>query len=845
MTSPPTAAPLPAHWADLLARIDEQLRAQAAHPARSVVLLPDARLCAWAAQLWASLRPQGFAPRFETTRTWAARVGVFEPGPHDFSFQHGRDWLTAASLLEGAGFGDERDRLAGLLLELTQPLALAAASQPPALRPTLAERARQVLPPGGDGLLRYEAALMQLAVVWSTTSDYATDVLFSKRVSEPLDALIVVPGLQPDLLAETLVEHCFEQSSVLALPGNPPLGQVRLHACADGGEEAERAVACVLAHVQAGRTPVALVAGDRVLTRRISALLEASGVRAGHALRDETGWRLSTTHAAAALVAALQACRPWANGDEVLAWLKLAPAFDGVDLVPLEKRMRRLGVRRWAEAVAFLQERQPGLVQRIERLRQPMAEGRAVVQWLLALRELLQACGLWRSLQADVAGSAVLEALGLDALGPDDAAWGDWPHAQMHMGLAEFAHWVRETLEAASYRPPHPAQAQVVVLPLAQVFGRWFAAAVLPGADAGRLPAVPEPAGGWSEAQRAHLHLPTRESLRAAQQAAWEQLLAIEHVEVLWRESEDSGEPLQLSPLVQAWALTQPGHSVPRTADWRTLRQVAVQPSVPPRADGSSLPLQPVSASAYERLRDCPYRFFALRQLGLGADEELDQDLSRRDWGSWLHAVLGHFHEALAAQPQAERLALIEQAATRATQEQGLAADAGGFLPFAADWPRLRDAYLVWLSAHEAQGACFDVAELDLAQNLKGVHLKGRIDRRDRLPGGQALLIDYKTERPENSKERVKPDSEDIQLAFYALLGGPEVTRAAYLNLGERAAPSLFELPDLPERAARLRQGLLNDVARIEAGAPLLALGEGRVCDWCEARGLCRKDFWS
>jgi ATP-dependent helicase/nuclease subunit B len=37
----------------------------------------------------------------------------------------------------------------------------------------------------------------------------------------------------------------------------------------------------------------------------------------------------------------------------------------------------------------------------------------------------------------------------------------------------------------------------------------------------------------------------------------------------------------------------------------------------------------------------------------------------------------------------------------------------------------------------------------------------------------------------------------------------------------------------------------VDDLARIEAGAPLAALGEGKVCDFCAARGLCRRDFWA
>jgi ATP-dependent helicase/nuclease subunit B len=42
-----------------------------------------------------------------------------------------------------------------------------------------------------------------------------------------------------------------------------------------------------------------------------------------------------------------------------------------------------------------------------------------------------------------------------------------------------------------------------------------------------------------------------------------------------------------------------------------------------------------------------------------------------------------------------------------------------------------------------------------------------------------------------------------------------------------------------------LREGLAHDMARVAAGQPMPALGEGRVCDFCAARGLCRKDFWA
>ena len=826
-------------WRTLLAEVHRQLRELAAHPARSVVLLPFAQLLPLAARLWAQAYPDGFAPRFETTRSWAGRVGVFEPAPNDLSFDRGRDLLTAAALLQGAGLGAQRALLAAPLVQQATQLAQVAASLPPALRPDWAERARDALPPAGDGPLGLEGALARIAVAWAGNSDYATDVLFEPHAARALDALFIIQGLQPDALSATLAEHCVETAVVLTPPTDAWRGHIALHACADGEDEAERAAACVLGHVQAGRVPVALVATDRVLQRRVQALLAARGVRAGDALRDETGWRLSTTHAAAQLMAALRGCAPLASSDDVLDWAKLAPAFDAQALARLEQRLRRDAVRGWAQA-ARLTQGEP-LTAHIEALRAPLAGARPVCDWLADTRALLQGCGLWPLLGADAAGQAVIAALGLhdDAL----ADWRDWPAAQRRVGLAEYTRWVADALEGASFSPPHAGVAQVVVLPLAQLLGRAFAALVLPGADEQRLSAAPEPPGPWSAAQRLALYLPTREDLRQAQAAAWALALSVPQVDLLWRCGDDSGEPLQASPLLQALMLDDA--RLAPAADPRPRRRVTAAPTARPAPGGAALPVQPLSASSYEMLRACPYRFFALRQLGLQEDGELDVELDKRDWGNWLHATLRAFHEALQGAPQADRRALIDAAAEHTTEALGLDQATGEFMPFAAAWPALRDAYLGWLRDHEAGGARFEAAEQPMQRVCGTLQLTGRIDRIDRLADGTRLLIDYKTEALKTSSQRVQAGSEETQLPFYALLSGADAPRAAYLNLAERESqPHLLELPELPELAARLYDGMAHDVARIAAGAALPALGEGRVCDWCAARGLCRRDFW-
>ena len=820
-------------WQGLLARIDAELRQLAAHPARSVVLLPYAQLMPLAARLWAAQFPDAFAPRFETTRNWATRAGWFTPGPHDLSFDHGRDLLTAAALLEGAGLAAQRALLAGPLVEQATQLGQIAASLPPALRPDWAEQARGALPPVGDGPLALEAAVGRIAIAWAGGSDYATDVLFAPRVADALDALLIVPGLLPDPLTETLAEHYFEKAVLLQPESDAALGHIALHTCADAEDEAERAAACVLRQIEVGRVPVALIAGDRLLTRRINALL----IERGAQLRDETGWKLSTTHAAAQLMAALHACAPRASTDEVLDWLKLAPAFDARQQRALERRLRRDAVRGWPQA-ALLTGDQP-LTQHIESLRAPMMAARPLVDWLPALRTLLQGCGLWPLLAADVAGNAVIDALGLsdEAL----ADWRDWPAAQRRMGLAEFTRWVGEALEAASFRPPHPAAAQVVVLPLTQLLGRPFAALVLPGADEQRLPAAPEPPGPWSAAQRQALHLPTREDLRDAQAAAWALALRVPQVDVLWRHTDDSGEPLLPSPLVQSLQLQE---LAALGAEGREARFIQIRPTERPQPRGDALPTQPLSASGYEMLRACPYRFFALRQLGLAEEGELDVDIDKRDWGNWLHDTLRGFHEALRVAPDADRLTLIDAAAEAATEALGPGLEPGEFMPFAVAWPTLRDAYLQWLAKHEAGGAQFKLAEESIDTQRGPLRLKGQIDRIDEVTDGATLLIDYKTEPLARTRDRIKAGNEDTQLPFYALLSGADAPRAAYLNLAEREAPSLHELPELPMLAAQLYEGMAHDLARIAAGEPLPALGEGSVCDRCEARGLCRKDFW-
>ena len=108
-----------------------------------------------------------------------------------------------------------------------------------------------------------------------------------------------------------------------------------------------------------------------------------------------------------------------------------------------------------------------------------------------------------------------------------------------------------------------------------------------------------------------------------------------------------------------------------------------------------------------------------------------------------------------------------------------------------------------------------------------------------------ALVIDYKTESDSVTAQRIKTGAEDTQLAFYAALLSHDTLRAAYVNVGERGETKLHEQQEVVHLRDLLVEGIQHDFARIADGAPLPALGEGAVCDYCSARGLCRRDFWN
>jgi RecB family exonuclease len=192
------------------------------------------------------------------------------------------------------------------------------------------------------------------------------------------------------------------------------------------------------------------------------------------------------------------------------------------------------------------------------------------------------------------------------------------------------------------------------------------------------------------------------------------------------------------------------------TLDQRLLEQAEVElvhreePSLqaflPKRGEGLVL-----SASDIDTYRGCPLRYKFARVLKIPSEQTLHQR-----FGIAVHQVLERYHAADHT-TVAQMMELFEACWRRggfgdSDRERELHAKARAALVL----------YHQHLEAHEAEPVWF---ERSFAFKLGPHHLRGRVDRVDKLPDGAYELIDYKTSRPKTAEQL----HDDVQLSLYAL----------------------------------------------------------------------------
>ncbi|WP_420382857.1 double-strand break repair protein AddB [Novosphingobium sp.] len=216
-----------------------------------------------------------------------------------------------------------------------------------------------------------------------------------------------------------------------------------------------------------------------------------------------------------------------------------------------------------------------------------------------------------------------------------------------------------------------------------------------------------------------------------------------------------------------------------------------------------------IAATALDRLRGDPYQFYASAILRLASLDALDADPSPAWRGTAVHAILEAWHKAGA--PPGELVPLAERALGEMNAHPLMR----------ALWaPRLLDA-LLWIEEEQDRllGEGREVAAFERwgAIEIRGVKIKGRADRIDRLPDGTLAIVDYKTGGP--PKARMVQEGFALQLGLIGMIaaeGGIAdlaglPNRFEYWSLARRRDGSGFGWAEEPILEGRKRSGVLRE----------------------------------
>lgn len=657
----------------------------------------------------------------------------------------------------------------------------------------------------------------------------------------------------------TLLERA--QALRVAQPHSPYSGKLHYFAAHSLEQEAAAAALQIRLWLAAGHEKIAVIAQDRLSARRLRALLE----RVAILVEDETGWTFSTTSASALLMRWLdliagdfsyQALLDFLKSPWVLASLDREQRRAAVAELELLIREHNLvaGLRHYAD-VARSEHKTAclGLLQALLPVAQAWSLRRALrlKEWLELLLDSLRRLDVYDALDADLAGTQLLQNLNQAVLELDGAF--------ETYRFAEFRLWLNQQFESATFLDT-AISSSVVFTHLAATRLREFDAALILGSDAAHLPALPAHSVFFNQAVRAQLQLPTAQAaLQQTQRDLASLLIRVEHLMVSWQAS-IQGEANALSPW---FALLRACHQAAYHSDMSdvalrrflaadALSEIAAAPRARPMPSVAGAVPQAISASGYASLMACPYQYFARHALGLNALDEVQLEMEKRDFGTVVHKILQRFHARFPVLPRdvegeaQAQLALAEISSTAFAPLLRM-----NYLSHAWQWQwqALQAPYLAWQSAREAQGWQFLAGEqkaevqFDLGGGLQ-LRLHGRVDRIDQQHQGRAV-IDYKLRAKNTLTAQLANAGEDVQLPVYALLAGEAVVDAAYLSFSAGEVQRVATPQAIQSLAEQVGARLQAMFSALHAGAGLPAQGVASVCAYCEMEGLCRRSYWT
>ena len=622
--------------------------------------------------------------------------------------------------------------------------------------------------------------------------------------------------------------------------------------------------------LQDGHQHIALIAQDRLVARRMRALLARFGD--GLSVHDETGWKLSTTRAAASVMSWMDVVRHPAGPSSVelidflknpyIDWSTFGITHDQASdcLTFLEQRLIEGDVRgTWSGFILALDsdnDETNTLVSIIRKLKNQsnrwQAASNSCLAWLDLLEQDLIDLGMSSSLSQDIAGQQLLASLSPMRL------------LRHHpMKQVEWLSLLSSMLEDASYIESNPRQsASVTILPLSATRLRRFDAWVMVGCDDTQLPSLSDSPMFLSAQLKKLLGCKTQEAEFIQQAMDLSQLMTShQHWRMIWQSVGTTGEPRQPSPWLQRLYVRHPELlkdklEVPTTS-YEAMPISQPRPSLP----GDFVKPTSISPSAYRALRECPYRYYVTRLLGLKERSGLEAEVDLSLVGKTLHAALYDFYHGLKTQALEndniyERTKLLKQRLYAISHKhfKPLLEVDGRWLAAWIEWETLIPSWIDWHIQREQSGWVFHDGEkqvsFDLQTRFGDIRVSGFVDRLDIHPQEGVEVIDYKFSSKNSITKKKNNLQDDPQLVIYAkavnehdMVNRQPTTTASWISVKED--DSRVEVDDLQSEMKELPAQMIADIESLWGGSPMAASAPDSICQYCQARGICRKGMWS
>jgi ATP-dependent helicase/nuclease subunit B len=523
----------------------------------------------------------------------------------------------------------------------------------------------------------------------------------------------------------------------------------------DSAQEAKAIALRIRGALEVTGKRVALITPDRELAVRVAGQLYRWGIE----VDDSAGIPLLQTPPGTLMLALVDAISSRFSASSILAIAKHPLVFAGTERLDWLDHVRQLdlALRGTASGIGLL-----AITRRLQAARKPnealiacwtgfatllspleSADGQPFEDVLASLRDVATALtdgGIWRGASGrELARNwEDITASDLSTFGRADAT-----------GLVPT---FKEIFSGAVVRPPYGGHPRVAIYGLLEARLQQADMLICSGLNEGTWPQIAQPDPWLAPAIRRHLKLPTLD--RNIGLSAHDLATALGAQEVLLtRARRDrggptvasrfllrikalAGEALKTDDALLAWAdaLDHPAEKEP----------FATRPLPMPNAEQRLVSL---SVTDFDQLKSDPYSFYAKRILSLPVLEKVDAEPSYAWRGSLVHDILEKWftHDNCA----------VDKLVARA--DALLAQEAADPLLRALWQPRIA-AGLRWVADETRrlmteQGREVAVAEQPGTVHLKGIAVKGRVDRIDRTADGDLVIIDYKTGMPPSTKQ--------------------------------------------------------------------------------------------